>query len=394
MGLRRICELFVPEEDETDLLRACLLNGSAGAESLRLWVSTPERAISTVHAAGGAKRRLLPLLQRKLQGTNVAVAPELRSLLHAAQMYERLRSGAFRDIVRDVLRELQRAEILFLALRGFYFASEIYGADTYRHCHDIDLLIAPGSLTGAAQVLVERCECRLSVVDIGKWRPEENPRGLLLFHASGLPIALHEEPFVHGGYQLSWRKLWERATVVHAYGTECHALSPEDSLLQLIVHASTVANSRSLMWLCDAWLLIERGGIDWEQLRLRVSGAMVLPCVIAFEYLEGSLGAEVPHQFLDALRRQAEQQTPPERRHAEALMILGLQRALPGGRKQILRRAAGLRQRLSLLRMLLLPPVSVLVAMGSVASDREALGFWLRRLWRGLTRQRRGSQVV
>jgi hypothetical protein len=102
----------------------------------------------------------------------------------------------------------------------------------------------------------------------------------------------------------------------------------------------------------------------------------------------------VPHQFLDALRRQAEQQTPPERRHAEALMILGLQRALPGGRKQILRRAAGLRQRLSLLRMLLLPPVSVLVAMGSVASDREALGFWLRRLWRGLTRQRRGSQVV
>ena len=384
MSLRRICELFVPEADDTDLLRACLWDAPAGSEAFHRWSLIPERAIAALQAGGGAKRRLLPLLHAKLKDAGVPTPPELRSILHAAYMYEELRTGAYRAIASTILAELGVARIPFLAMRGVYFAAKFYGPGVYRHCHDIDLLVAPESLEAAAAVLVDRCECSMAV------NSDRSDGELVLCHTSGLPIALHTEAFRNRAYRLSWAELQERSTPLDAYGTRCNVLSSEDSLLQLIVHASMGANSRSLIWLSDAWHIVQQGDIDWQKLLLRAEGgAMTLPCLVAFEYLERELHAEVPGEFVNALRRSTSALSVAQRRHAEALMVLDLQAVSPGGRTQLLRHASGLRQRLHLLLVLLFPPAGTLQATGRVSSRAKALDYWYRRLWRGLMRRAR-----
>jgi hypothetical protein len=379
MPLSSLCRLFLPRGADTELLRACLWSGDAARGAFTAWRRSP--GYSAMQSGGGANRRLLPLLCASLQRATVTVPREFRALLRAGQMYEELRTRAYREIAAAVLGSLCAAEVPFLASGGVSFAMSLYGNDEFRHCHDIDLLVSEESLAAVVAALEGQCEFKLEDAATGK------RRDWVLYHVSGLPLVLHCDSQRIPAYEFSWAELKKRAVVQQGYGTKFETPSPEDSLLHLVLLAASATQGRSLIWLCDAWKLAASGTLDWARLVERTRDrAIIVPVLYAVEYLAGELQAPIPANVLDELQSAMLQLSAAERRGAEEVMLYGLQKFFPGGRKALLRQTKGLRVRILLLTRFLFPSAAALQSVGEIKSRGEVLRYWAARVGRGLLR--------
>jgi len=208
----------------------------------------------------------------------------------------------------------------------------------------------------------------------------------VLYHSSGLPLALHCAAVNSPAYAMSWTDLQVHHMRVSGYGTQFDTLAPTISLVQLILHASTGVHSRSLVWVCDAWKLIDTHTIDWDRLLEMVRGSvMLLPVSIALEYLGKELKAPIPADVLEGMNAGLNELSPEKMRLSQEVMLAGLQAALPGGRKALLRNADTAGQRLALLRAFLLPSASMLRATGKIDAT-GAYRYRTARLLRGAFR--------
>jgi hypothetical protein len=193
-----------------------------------------------LQADGGSKRRLLPMLSASIASCGEEAPATLGPLLHAAALYEQLRTRAYRDIAASVLAELGASAIPWLATRGVCFGESIYDRTRCRHANDIDLLVPDhGAAAAAAALLIGRCGFS-RVGDLGAQRSD-----LCLVHASGLPLVLHTAAVAVPPYAVPWDQLSRSAVILEAYGTRLSMPSAEDSLLQVILHASTGPHARS-----------------------------------------------------------------------------------------------------------------------------------------------------
>jgi hypothetical protein len=68
------------------------------------------------------------------------------------------------------------------------------------------------------------------------------------------------------------------------------------------------------------------------------------------------------------------------------VMLYGLQKFFPGGRKALLRQTKGLRVRILLLTCFLFPSAAALQSVGEIKSSGEVLRYWAVRVGRGLVR--------
>jgi hypothetical protein len=97
--------------------------------------------------------RLTGLVGGRLQGLGVRVDPRLEEEIRSwtAQVRERGRTHELTTLT--ILAELEQAGIRALALKGSVLARELYGDVGVRSPGDIDLLVAPGHLPAAVQVV-------------------------------------------------------------------------------------------------------------------------------------------------------------------------------------------------------------------------------------------------
>jgi hypothetical protein len=203
----------------------------------------------------------------------------------------------------------------------------------------------------------------------------------LLFHSSGLPLALHSTA-VQPPFALSWETLWEKKVKLVAYSVEFDTLSPEHALLQVILHGSTGPQRRSLLWLCDASRLIDRVR-NWQDFLEPVQGGLeTLILLLTFDYLATELLAPVPPSLRTSLHARWNALSRTEQRHARELLLLLLQPT--EGARAMLSRTDNLAHRASLLRAMLLPSPHTLCVSQQIGSRWAAPRFWAKQLSRCL----------
>jgi Uncharacterised nucleotidyltransferase len=379
MPLGSIGRLFLPQESDTNLLRACLWQGDDARDAFSAWTQSPDFA--RMLSGDGAKRRLLPLLEASLDRSKISPPAELRTLLPAARMYEELRTRAYGNIACIVFQSLAAAKVPFLACRGVSLGIGLYREGEFRHCHDIDLLISEEDVSAAVDVLQRECDFKIG---------NDGPPGhgdFVLFHSSGLPLVLHRHSLQIPAYEFSFAELKGRAVMQRGYGTEFAALSPEDSFLHLILHAACARQGAGLIWVCDAWKLAASGSLDWARLTERESDSLrMLPVLYALEYLHEELLAPVPAPVLQQFRSAVGAFSVAQKRDAQEVIVFGLQNSFTGGRRALLRETAGLRQRILLLRCFLFPSAETLQSVGKIESPWQAPQYWSKRILRRLLR--------
>jgi Uncharacterised nucleotidyltransferase len=290
----------LPTPTGTLLLRAALLGE---ADDWHAWVRAvgdPERAIRT--NTDGA-RRLAPLLARgagRLDGFGPAAA------LTALRVSDRLAEGrtrVFRELAGSALAALQGARVPYVVLGGTALAETVYPAPSLRLCHDVDLLVPRAAWHRATRALAAP-----GFKPVAWWARARWEDGLVLVHASGLPVVLHQrllaEPFD--------RPPIEETEVRAVAGVDSPVLAAEAAFLRGSCHAASTLTCLGTQWIADAWHLLRRSpAFDWDRLLAQAGGEVravtlggVLRCLVR------DLDVPVPDEVLRRLERPSGSESP------------------------------------------------------------------------------------
>jgi hypothetical protein len=97
--------------------------------------------------------------------------------------------------------------------------------------------------------------------------------------------------------------LWARSRPLHFEGLLSRALAPADQLLHLCVHASRRANRPQLLWIPDALLVLQAGGIEWSRLVAEARARrFVMRAAAMLAYLRRNFTAPIPEGVLRQLQ--------------------------------------------------------------------------------------------
>ncbi len=287
---------MLPGPDETHLLRAILHRGHSARMAWDAFRG-PERDLPGLFRTDtGNRKRLGPLLLASIRENALEADPALLTVLKTATLREDLRVDAYRHIARHVYRALLDASVPFVVLRGAALMETVYAQPSFRHSHDIDLLLPHDAIEAAAAALRAA-----GLVDAA---PPAWDHGRALRHATELPVLLLRRVFRIPFYRGDHADVAPngRSWALDGVGP---LMRPDatDALLQALVRASSSGGRASLVWAVDAWTLVHGNeSVDWPAFedRARVARAE-LPVATLLEYLVRELEAPVPADLPDRL---------------------------------------------------------------------------------------------
>jgi hypothetical protein len=373
-----VVEAALPTQVQTLLLKACVLPGDDGRVALETWLRQPGAIAPDAIGGSLAQGRLLgPLLLWSIERHGVQVPAALLTYLRAAAAREDRRAAAVREIAHGIFALLARDGISSLALKGAALAEMGYPHPGLRHTHDVDVMVEARHLGHAADLIG-----RSGFVTEPEHR-DANGVPRLFTHPSGLPVALHRwifsvQPFAEPLEEDVWRR------AVPGPGRS-RALSPADALLHVCVHAMMHPQRSTLVWVSDAWFMLERGPApDWSTLMSAASrcGA-ALPLFAALRYLARELDAGIPAEVMAEVSRLASEST----REASELALGGARPGGAGEHRIMWSRARGPRERAFVARWVFLP-TSAYVAWLRGGSPTTPLFRWYVRRYLGGIRRR------
>ena len=287
---------MLPGREETWLLRAILRRDASAGEAWEAFTSRISDVPSLFRTDTGGRKRLGPLLMASIRENGLPADPSLLTVLRTAYLREELRLDAFRRIAREAFQVLREAQIPFVVLKGAALAETVYPEGCFRHSHDIDLLLKPEDMEGAARALL----------DTGLAHEADLPgnRGVLLRHKTETPIVLLNQLYRQPFYQSDSPGLWARSREMELkpYGP-VRVLSPADNLVHALTHASYCASRSNLLWAIDAWMLLHAPDpMDWDTFGKSVAATRSeIPAYVMLQYLGEELGAHIPGEVLGGL---------------------------------------------------------------------------------------------
>ena len=246
---------------------------------------------------------LTPLLYARLKENDAQayVPADVWERMRRTYVASAVRSMCFERDLRAVLRCLRSSGIKVIVLKGAYLAEAVYDDPALRPMVDVDLMVPKADLPRAYAALLDLGRTHRQP-QAGASSAEDSHRGLTV----GAGIDLCWTFDVPGGRsRLDTACLWDRARPATIAGVEVLALSPEDLLLHLCLHAAHRHGlGDGLRPLCDVCETILRfqSEIDWTQVveRAHVWGASRYVGLM-LHLARGMLGADVPDEVLEQL---------------------------------------------------------------------------------------------
>ncbi len=214
-----------------------------------------------------------PLLHRNLKSryADLRVPEAIQTRLRDTYRATGIRNTRIFAQLNGILKGFRAAGIDVVVLKGAHLAELVYEEVALRPMGDVDLLVRPGDLRAATQLLrsmgyeqpghegsasPRHQEPVVEQMEIDSFR---KPGGLLL--------DIHYFAVIPGQTEkASIESVWDRAMTVRLGGAEALVLSPEDLLLHLCVHAALNHGfAVRLVNICDIPAVVDRFGdrFDW-----------------------------------------------------------------------------------------------------------------------------------
>ena len=300
-GLSDVLSMVLPNEQQTQFLRACLWSGEDGCRAWLNWSETCSDTRDILRKREFGLKGLTPLLYHNLQRNELEIVPSLLTFLRTAQIYEEKRTIVFREICQNVLMVLNSAKKQFLVVKGAAFADTAFEKPSLRHCHDLDIVLEDSDPREILALLAPLGFTLSSRKISCGW---EN---FNLVHQDGLPVSLHRNFFGISLYNRVEKEMWARCEGKLVADVPCRVLSPADALLHVCGQAFVSGHSTLPMWASDSWASVIRfPDLHWEQLIASARQShLALPMFVMLGYLAEKLQAPIPSQVLVDLGRAA-----------------------------------------------------------------------------------------
>jgi hypothetical protein len=290
-------ELFarlLPTPEQTLLLRCLLLPREQAAEAWADWLEITGDTRVLLRPGARSVRGLNVALLDALRRNGLDAPPETLSVLKLAALKEEMRSQAYRRVLAGTLHALARHEVPVIVSKGAALAGTAYPHPALRHCHDIDLLVAPAELERAALAATE------AGFRDATPQPPQREGSRRLVHLDGLPLELHTRPLPGTASPALVEDWWSAARTVRLSGADTRTASSTLGLLQVCALAFFTPARSSLRWVTDCWHIIhgdEPPG--WTELCAAAHHAQLSRCLsVMLGYLASALHAPVPPAVL------------------------------------------------------------------------------------------------
>jgi hypothetical protein len=286
-------ERILPGEDETQLLRTILHRGDAAHEAWRAFQGGLRDLPSLFRTDTGNRKRLSPLLLHSIRENRLDADPALLTILKTATLREELRVSIVRRIAGEVYGALRSHDLPFLVLKGAALSESVYDDPTWRHAHDIDLLLPPDMLDRAAAALAE---VGLQEAPRLQWAQGRDFR-----HTTELPFLLLSRLYRVPFYRAPFERLYARGrTLTRDPIGAIRVLDPTDALLHCLGHASYCPGRSNLLWVVDAWMLLRHSDpVDWDSFEDRLRDMRLeVPVATMVRYLAEEVGAPIPEAIV------------------------------------------------------------------------------------------------
>ncbi len=250
---------------EFDLLRACCAHEPQGTGDERIAEAIECGAQWDLLARMVQHHGVLPLVMQRLAPFHAAIPKEAWAALTRMQQINSRRSLWLTSQLIRVAGQFRKSGIGFLTYKGPALAELLYGDVTMRQFGDLDFLVYRDDVaraTAAVRELGYRSQLPLTesqesaFLSIGYERVFDSAfgRNLLEIKWKVLP------PFYAIDFDVE--KIFLRSDSIDIEGVSVPALSAEDLLLVLCVHAAKHGWEK-LSWICDIGALSARR-LDWE----------------------------------------------------------------------------------------------------------------------------------
>ncbi|REK24778.1 MAG: hypothetical protein DWQ42_12965 [Planctomycetota bacterium] len=283
-----------PNRDQRRLLRAALGPDAQAGDAWRAWRARYPRPLVECEPAA---RSLFPLIYTNLSraGYDGPDLAELRELYERTWIANQVRA---RGLV-ELLRAFRQAGIVAMPMKGMALALFYYDDLAVRPMGDVDLLIRPGDLEAASQILTA------SGWQADQELPPEHLRPYLVAtgwdHARFGPLDLHWNPYTVDVTDETCRGLWQRAVVRSALGVEILVPDTTDLLVHMGFHSRKADPQSAARWVADLLQLVadKKAPVRWSELVSRATEfGMVGPVRDALIYLREQFAADVPDDVL------------------------------------------------------------------------------------------------
>ena len=268
----------------------------------------PEQWLAVVTLARQHGVMALLYQQLKTLGLTDQVPPGILQTLRTDYLYEANRNSQIFRELGNILSAIYRENIPVIPLKGAYLAENVYGNIAVRPVRDVDLLVKQKDLWGVEKILTE-----MSYIRVHPGEGEEGIRHVEYQDTQlGLKVEIHWDFVPEGfGLRVDLQNLWNRTKPAMVAGVGVAAMSPEDLLLNLCIHASDHVFEMGLRFVCDITETLRHNQreIDWVCIQQRAHMWRVNNCAYVNLWLaQKLLGAPIPENWLDTLKSQESDQ--------------------------------------------------------------------------------------
>jgi hypothetical protein len=274
---------------------------SASDELQRLLSHAPVELIPPAAALHRVEGTMLSALE-DVAGVPDDVLEQLSALRERARLHHLMVTAQLSLIGR----ELERAGVQWVVMKGPVVASLLYPDPGDRRYSDLDIMVARPDFPAAMAVL----EALGFQHSIHNWAlAEQMLAGQVEMKAHAVTVDLHWHLHYSAAdrsqFALDPEAMIARRRHVGVSGVTVPALDPVDTLLTLAFHAAR-SDGHRLVWLKDIErsLAVERPDLD-ELIRRCRSSRCGPPVGVMLRRAHELLGAEVPHEVVDSLTGRA-----------------------------------------------------------------------------------------
>ncbi len=252
------------------------------------------------------RHRLVPLLHRQLKACGAKTVPiEWMQKLHQESQQIAFRNLALAFGLIELIRCFQREGIESIPLKGPVLAELAYGDLALRHFDDLDIIVRPGDLARARELILTEGYKPYPYEELGSLFAENSCHNIFNHPRLDYNVELHWA-LAPSYFPLEFKRLrlWQHLRHIPFGGLTVWGQSPEDLVLALCIHGGKHHWLR-LSWIVDvAELLRRHHDMNWE---LLVSEAARLRCkrllLLGIWLAENVLQAPVPSNISDLFSR-------------------------------------------------------------------------------------------
>jgi len=212
--------------------------------------------------------------------------------------------------VGPMLARAAAAGIRVVVYKGAAQAARYYDEPWGRAMSDVDLLVRPEDAARLHALLAGAGFAILASPPGRRWTARASHERTFIPPAPGARMLdVHTAPAPPARYRFAVEEMVARATAGTLFDAPVHFLAPEDELVVMAANQAYDHFRFGLLRFLDAWLVIERSTIDWDQLVSVAEGAGAAAAAwLTLANARRIAGASVPDAVLARLR------PPPARR--------------------------------------------------------------------------------